>query len=333
MPHTAYRILHTVILPNMFDEPKKHKAKQEKAAELGDFVIHVMPEAFKQKKTVIKEEKKPVVVPKPEVKPVKKPIPIKPPIKKPVLAKKKKSKLPWILALVGFIFIVVLVVLGWFALRTVEPEIIIEEPPIEEEIEEVVIVEQEIRSGSDLDSDGLSDIEEVMYGTDVRDPDSDGDTFLDGNEVFHRYSPLGLAPQTLRDTGAVDEYENEDLGFTLTYPAQWTVAAEVDAEFQETEEVIFRTNSTATIRLAASSLEDQIFNDWYKDNSIGEDDFNELDTTLTKEGYMAYMSSGGLLSYVEIGDWVYIFKYDLSDELEIVYLQTFQMMINSFLVK
>ena len=57
--------------------------------------------------------------------------------------------------------------------------------------------------GKDTDSDGLTDVEELLYGTNFRDPDSDEDTFLDGNEVFHRYHPLGVAPSTLIDTGAV----------------------------------------------------------------------------------------------------------------------------------
>ncbi len=319
----------------MFDESQKQApkgAKKQKKGELSDFVIHVMPEAFKQKKTVVKEEKRPVVkaAPKPVPKPTPKPVPPKQPVKKPVTPVKKKSKLPWILAIAGILFVIAIAVLGWVALQGIEEEEVVEGEIIEEE---VIVEEEEIRPGSDLDSDGLSDIEEVMYGTDARDPDSDGDTFLDGNEVFHRYSPLGEAPQTLLDTGSVEEYESEDLGFTLTYPTQWTVAAEVDSEFQETEEVIFRTNSTATIRLTASSLEDLVFEDWYAENSFGEGEYDDLDTTLTKEGYVAYMSPDELLAYVEAEGRVYVFQYDLSDEIEIVYLQTFQMMINSFLAQ
>ena len=259
---------------------------------------------------------------------------LKPVTKKPVAIKKKKSRLPLILAVAGLLFVVALAILGWFAIKSVE------EPVEEEIVDEIVILDiidevddPEIRSGSDLDSDGLSDIEELLYGTDVRDPDTDGDTFLDGNEVFHRYSPLGEAPQTLLDTGAVEEYESEDQSITLTYPAQWSVAAEVDADFEETSQVIFRTNSTATIRLAGFSLEDQDFEVWFEQNTLNEDSFDELDTTLTKEGYIAYMGTGGLSAYVEVGGQVFVFEYDLADELEVVYLQTFQMMINSFIVK
>lgn len=44
----------------------------------------------------------------------------------------------------------------------------------------------------DSDNDGLSDREEVMvYNTDPMNPDSDADTYLDGQEVESGYNPLG----------------------------------------------------------------------------------------------------------------------------------------------
>ncbi|MBI4135674.1 hypothetical protein HY477_03000 [Candidatus Uhrbacteria bacterium] len=44
---------------------------------------------------------------------------------------------------------------------------------------------------SDFDHDGLSDALEIFYGTDPANPDSDDDTFLDGEEVRRGYNPLG----------------------------------------------------------------------------------------------------------------------------------------------
>lgn len=41
----------------------------------------------------------------------------------------------------------------------------------------------------DSDNDGLSDSDEALYYTDPNNPDTDGDTFLDGVEVAHGYSP------------------------------------------------------------------------------------------------------------------------------------------------
>ena len=46
----------------------------------------------------------------------------------------------------------------------------------------------------DSDSDGLSDSEEKIYGTDPFNPDTDGDGFTDGAEVKGGYDPLKKAP-------------------------------------------------------------------------------------------------------------------------------------------
>lgn len=43
----------------------------------------------------------------------------------------------------------------------------------------------------DSDQDGLSDEEEIFYGTDKNNPDTDGDGYLDGAEVKGGYNPLG----------------------------------------------------------------------------------------------------------------------------------------------
>ncbi|MEA3450171.1 MAG: hypothetical protein U9Q85_04355 [Patescibacteria group bacterium] len=43
----------------------------------------------------------------------------------------------------------------------------------------------------DSDNDGLGDVEEREYGTDINNSDTDGDGFLDGDEVDGGYDPLG----------------------------------------------------------------------------------------------------------------------------------------------
>lgn len=46
----------------------------------------------------------------------------------------------------------------------------------------------------DSDQDGLSDQEELVYGTDPKNPDSDGDGYSDGTEIKSGYDPLKPAP-------------------------------------------------------------------------------------------------------------------------------------------
>ncbi|MBI2552780.1 hypothetical protein HYW17_05795 [Candidatus Uhrbacteria bacterium] len=44
---------------------------------------------------------------------------------------------------------------------------------------------------ADFDQDGLSDALEIFWGTDPANPDSDNDTFLDGDEIDRGYNPAG----------------------------------------------------------------------------------------------------------------------------------------------
>ncbi len=46
----------------------------------------------------------------------------------------------------------------------------------------------------DSDQDGLTNAEEKLYGTDINNPDTDGDGYSDGTEVMSGYDPLKPAP-------------------------------------------------------------------------------------------------------------------------------------------
>lgn len=54
-------------------------------------------------------------------------------------------------------------------------------------------------AAGDTDHDGLTDEEENMYATDINNPDTDGDGFKDGQEVFFGYSPLVGDMKRLKD--------------------------------------------------------------------------------------------------------------------------------------
>jgi hypothetical protein len=197
------------------------------AKDLG-VVIHVMPKDFLGAEAKLRvEPTPPPVAPAPA--PAPKPAATMAPPTQNVQILPPKRTVPiwmWILILVLILFAaaaVGYVVLGKAQTQVVE-EPVLEEPVVVVEtpdpvIEEPVVIEPEL--SKDSDSDGLTDIEEKMYGTDYRNPDTDGDTFLDGNEVFHRYDPLGIAPSTLLDTGAVKVFSEETLPFTVYYPATW----------------------------------------------------------------------------------------------------------------
>ena len=92
-----------------------------------------------------------------------------------------------------------------------EPEVTIPTPTEPEEIAPLTVDSdgdgltdaQELEYGTnpdlvDTDRDDLTDREEIfVWETDPLDPDSDGDTYLDGQEVQNGYNPNG--PGTLQE--------------------------------------------------------------------------------------------------------------------------------------
>lgn len=76
--------------------------------------------------------------------------------------------------------------------------------------------------GLDLDSDGLTDVEERLYGSNGQLPDSDADGYLDGNEVFNLYSPVAVAPATLLGSSLMQSVSST-VGWQTIVPRTWQV--------------------------------------------------------------------------------------------------------------
>jgi hypothetical protein len=319
----------------MFDDqpktggPKVPEPSKPAAAPVSDIVIHTMPKEFYGREALLKTKEK-------EVPPVPKPTPVPPPVPVPVpkplppvatITKPKRGKT---LLIVGLSLLLGLGALGtaayiyWsrpepVAMPQPEPEPT-PEPEPEPTPEPVKPV-----SGADTDSDGLTNVEELLYGTDFRNPDTDGDTFLDGNEVFHRYDPLGLAPSTLLDTGSVRVIESLELPFTIFYPTTWNPVSTPSAK-----RVVFRAPSGATVSvLWQEKTPETSLDTWYQDN-VNDPPLSRLEATTTKEGYAAYSGPDDRVLYLDGGNLVATLLYDLGNSTTIEFLQTFKMMANSF---
>ena len=87
----------------------------------------------------------------------------------------------------------------------------------------------------DFDGDGLSDSEEVSFGTDPHNPDTDGDGYRDGVEVKSGFDPLIKAPgdKIVKEKKIVSNVE--DLKFTKGNLTQ-KVAVEVMSKLSDIEE-------------------------------------------------------------------------------------------------
>lgn len=62
----------------------------------------------------------------------------------------------------------------------------------------------------DSDQDGLNDLWELAIGTNIKNPDTDGDGYNDGKEFFNSYNPLSsdekIRPQKLIKVSLKDQY-------------------------------------------------------------------------------------------------------------------------------
>lgn len=313
----------------------------------GDVVIRAMPKEFYGKEASLVEAPITKIEPKPVAPaPPPPPAPVPPvvaPAAQPVVVRQRS----WgVIAVIALIFLLVLGAGGYGAYRLVsasrEQQRLAEEE--QRRLEAQLEAEREAQEekdrraaeaaaaaaaqptqGKDTDSDGLTDVEEYLYGTNFRDPDSDKDSFLDGNEVFHRYHPLGDAPATLLDTGSVKVFTDAAYPYSIYYPSTWST------RMGDVLSVTFLSSRQATIGVTwqEKSAETSLA-DWLA--AEHPDAVDEVKEILTKEGYYGYTTSSDRTTYLNVGTAVATLTYDLGDTAKIEYLQTFQMMVNSFVL-
>lgn len=178
--------------------------------------------------------------------------------------------------------------------------------------------------GLDSDSDGLTDIEEPLYGTDARSPDADLDGFLDGNEVFHLYNPAARSPVRLLDSGLVKLF-SAPAGWSVLVPSSWIIGLDIPDGSQATvttgrgETMILKIENNAT----GASLPD-----WYAARMPGES-ASSVRPFVTKGGLQGVAAPDRLEALFAWGSKVFTVKYILGGETFINYRTTFEMMLNS----
>lgn len=332
---------------SMFNKTSKSASTPAAAPtvlESTDIVIRTMPREFYGKDASIVEAARqsapaPVATPPP--------VPVPPPVQKPILiaaAPKKHSKLGITLTIIISLFVISGIAYGAYVLignanraaeeaqreaadaaAEREAERAEQEAAAERAAAEAARAAATPSPGKDTDSDGLTDVEELLYGTNFRDPDSDEDAYLDGNEVFHRYHPLGTAPATLLDTGAVKVFADASYPYALYYPSTWTVAL-----VRDRLGVTFQSARQASIGVTWEAKDESETLDDLLDGDVTASERAQMKEVLTKEGFFGLTSADDRTAYLDLGSAMATLTYDLGGKAQIEYLQTFQMMVNSF---
>ena len=182
-------------------------------------------------------------------------------------------------------------------------------------------------AGLDSDSDGLTDVEEALFGTNVQLPDTDGDGFLDGNEVFHVYNPNGLAPATLLDAKLVKSVSGS-IGWTMLVPTPWTVTDNVDGSV-----ATFASGHGEKFKVTIEDNAKKVpIVDWYI-ATHPQVTASQILQYRSKRGYLGIIGADLLTTYIPWGDKVFVFTYDLNGQTFINFRTIYSMMLNSLVLQ
>ncbi len=178
-------------------------------------------------------------------------------------------------------------------------------------------------SALDTDEDGLTQEEEIVFGTSVNDDDTDKDGFRDGQEVANMYNPL-IPRESLQDSGLVSPYINASFDYSILIPSTWLAQ---DILNDDARVVILPDSEVGDSILieVAENTEEWTLNQW-KNSEYPEAVFENY----TVGGQAAFLSSNGLFLMMATTEYRYTIQYRLSDVDNIYYPTIFEMILNSF---
>ncbi len=179
----------------------------------------------------------------------------------------------------------------------------------------------------DSDSDGLTDNEEMVLGTNLELIDSDADNYTDLAEINGGYDPLSSGQLDISKN--INKYINSPIDYELLYPKDWEIQSLNDGRT-----IIFAAPDGSLIQISVQeNSNQQSILGWY------ENSFSSVTVTYDKlknsdywEGIMGEDNLNFYLTDKERQN-IYVISYIPAIDGRIAYPNIFQMMINFLVIK
>lgn len=215
-----------------------------------------------------------------------------------------------------------------------EIEKIEEETEEEETAEEIATTTDEIATTTDeetaegifkdSDSDGLSDLEEVIFGSSITLADSDEDGYPDKAEVGNLYNPAGAGG--LLDNPGISQYQNSAFNYSIFYVDEWMKQVVADGST-----AIFGAIDGSFIQIISQANDGgktigNWFGDQFPERRIGADD------VLEKNGWQGIFHENKKIFYLTGSEKnnIFIISYVPEPENSLSYYNIFKIAIDSF---
>ncbi len=192
---------------------------------------------------------------------------------------------------------------------------------------EMFQIAPEVQSSLDTDNDGLTDVEETLYHTEVNNPDSDTDTTPDGQEILNLTDPNQQAEGAqLAASGLINVYTNPTYSYSFFYPSSWLARAIPETNNQE---VLVITNTGEFFSITVENNPEGLKPvEWYLRQSPSIDQSLLYSTIVNNQE--AVWNPEHLTLYIQKDSRIYILSYNVGTEKEANFKTSFELMINSF---
>ncbi len=179
----------------------------------------------------------------------------------------------------------------------------------------------------DGDNDGLTNVEETIFGTNVGNSDTDGDSYSDGLEVYNLYSPIKGSGARLVDSGLINNWTNQSYNYSVFYPTVFDIRRTDD----NLDMVSFVATSTEEFFQVLALDNNDNFTDinvWY----LQQDQIAQADKidNINIGGVKAVLSADGLNAYVLANNKIFVISYNPGYPVKNNFNTTFKMFLKSF---